>query len=278
VAERLPGRDLAFLERALVDLGRALEFPPTPDLTARVRTGLMIPPRRRLIPWPESRLRRVAAAAVVIALIAALTLAFIPDAREAVADRFGLRGVRFLPLDDPLPAQPKPGDSAERGRLSAVGDRLAIGRPVSLAGARAAVNFPVSAPAVLGAPDASFTGAPPAGGQVTLLYGPREGLPATREPDVALILTVFRGETAPFIQKGLPAGARLTEVVVSGGRGYWIEGAPHAVIFRDSSGALREERSRLAGNTLLWERGGLTYRLESGLGQDDAIRIAESIP
>jgi hypothetical protein len=66
-------------------------------------------------------------------------------------------------------------------------------------------------------------------------------------------------------------------VAVGGAGGYWIEGAPHVLILRDYAGDDRRHPSRLAGNTLLWERDGVTYRLESALSRDEAIRIAESM-
>ena len=35
--------------------------------------------------------------------------------------------------------------------------------------------------------------------------------------------------------------------------------------------------NRLAGNTLLWVRGDTTYRLETALGRDAALRLARSV-
>jgi len=35
--------------------------------------------------------------------------------------------------------------------------------------------------------------------------------------------------------------------------------------------------NRLAGNTLLWVRGETTYRLETALGRDGALRLARSV-
>ena len=37
------------------------------------------------------------------------------------------------------------------------------------------------------------------------------------------------------------------------------------------------KNARLAGNTLLWERDGITYRLEAALARDDAIAVAVSL-
>jgi hypothetical protein len=35
--------------------------------------------------------------------------------------------------------------------------------------------------------------------------------------------------------------------------------------------------TRLVGDTLVWQRGGVLYRIESGLGLAETLRIAESI-
>jgi hypothetical protein len=35
---------------------------------------------------------------------------------------------------------------------------------------------------------------------------------------------------------------------------------------------------RMAANTLVWARGGVTYRIESGLSKTDAFRIASGLP
>jgi hypothetical protein len=148
---------------------------------------------------------------------------------------------------------------------------------VTLAEARARVAFPVAVPTALGSPDEVYTGDLPAGGQLTLVYFPTAALPEARETGVAVLLTQFRGESEPFIQKGLPQGARLTPTTVNGRTAYWIEGVPHVLFLRDPSGEIQQDRSRLAANTLLWEQGGITYRLESALSREAAVRIAESL-
>jgi hypothetical protein len=35
---------------------------------------------------------------------------------------------------------------------------------------------------------------------------------------------------------------------------------------------------RMAANTLIWEHGGVTYRIESSLSKADAFRIAAGLP
>ena len=41
---------------------------------------------------------------------------------------------------------------------------------------------------------------------------------------------------------------------------------------------MEQQTLRLAGNTLIWTDGPFTYRLESALGRDQAITIAETVP
>jgi hypothetical protein len=67
-------------------------------------------------------------------------------------------------------------------------------------------------------------------------------------------------------------------VAVRGGDGVWLAGAPHRFLYRGPNGRVEEASLRLAGNTLIWTDGGLTYRLESALDRDTAISIAESLP
>ena len=93
-----------------------------------------------------------------------------------------------------------------------------------------------------------------------------------------MLLTEFRGDVdTELIQKVVGPDARTEFVTVDGTDAIWIEGGPHTVVVADENGEYVEERTRLAGNTLLWERDGLTLRLESGLSRDEAIQLAESL-
>ncbi len=44
------------------------------------------------------------------------------------------------------------------------------------------------------------------------------------------------------------------------------------IVYRDREGMVREE-PRTAGNVLLWDRGGVTYRLEGAATQRRALEI-----
>jgi hypothetical protein len=268
------------LDRALTDLAASLEFPPTPDLAAAVSARLDEAPATRPRPRPRPRprrwswpagWRRLAVAGLAAVLLAAAVLVASPGTREAVARRLGLRGIGVE-----LGGPPPPTVTTVPGaRLD-----LGLGERVGLEEARRRVGFPVLVPGAGGLerPDATFVSeADPAGGRVDLVWGARPGLPASAFTDAGLLITQFQGEPTPeFIKK--VAGAGLVEFVEVGGEpGYWFSGEPHFFTYRDAAGNFREEQTRLAGNTLIWQRGALTLRLEGELSKEEAIRIAESM-
>jgi hypothetical protein len=266
------------LDRALTDLAASLEFPPTPDLAAAVSARLERAPAR---PAPAARARRwlgglggwrrLAVAGLAVVLLAAAVLVASPGTREAVARRLGLRGVG-VELGGPPPptVTTTPG-----GRLD-----LGLGERVTLEEARRRVGFPLLIPGAGGLerPDAVFVSeAVPAGGRVDLVWGVRPGLPASPFTDAGLLITQFQGQPTPeFIKKTAVAG-QVEFVEVGGEPAYWFSGEPHFFTYRDSAGNLQEERTRLAGNTLIWQRGDLTLRLEGQLSKEEALRIAESM-
>src|SRR5512134_3936388 len=110
------------LEQALIDAGRAIDYPLTPNLAARVRAELN--PDR---PRQPARMRLRPALIVALAVIAALALLLIiPETREAIAQLLGLRTIRIIettptPLSQrevPItatPARTTPGPSSTPG-------------------------------------------------------------------------------------------------------------------------------------------------------------------
>jgi hypothetical protein len=261
------------LDAALADLGASLRFPPTPDLAAAVTARLeQAEGPAPALPRPRPRRwRRLALAAMAAVLLAAAVLVASPGTREAVARRLGLRGVGIeLGGTPPTTATTRPGDRLDLG----------LGERVTLAEARGRVGFPVLVPGApgLGRPDAVFVNrAVPPGGRVDLVYRARPGLPASSFTDAGLLVTEFRGRPDELFLKKMTGGGLVEEVTVAGGPGYFFSGEPHAFTYVDATGVYREERTRLAGNTLIWERGDLTLRLEGELSKAEAVRIAESM-
>jgi hypothetical protein len=133
----------------------------------------------------------------------------------------------------------------------------------------------VLAPKALGSPDGVYVSS----GQVWLAYASRNGLPSAPEvAGIGLLMSEFRATVDPqvLLGKTIPPGTRVDEVQVGGNRGFWIVGAAH-VFLRYANGSFANAAPRLAGNTLLWEQGGLTLRIESALQREAALRIAESV-
>jgi hypothetical protein len=267
------------LEVALRSVGREVAFPATPDIASAVRMRLAqtsVAQRRGgwsawWLPWP----RAVAAVVLSVIVLAAAALALSPDARQAVAERLGLRGVAITHVEE-LPTPTAEPTRAATSTPAPPGAALNLGTRTGLPEARGQLAFPLLLPAQLGEPDAVYVFNT---NQVSLVYAPRQGLPqAPQSISVGLLLTEFRATLdETLFQKGVPPNSRLEEVRVGNSRGFWISGAPHSFFYRDPSGNVQQDRSRLAGNTLLWEQNGLTLRLESALERDETIRIAESL-
>lgn len=266
----------ADLERALADLGQHLDYPPTPDLSGPILTRLTSRPARRSRwrAWLPSR-RSLAWVALLLMLVVGGVLLLPDGTRRLIAQRLGLPGVTITRMEA------LSGRSFGEESTDSAGDRLGLGTRVATpADAQTQVAYRILAPSLpeLARPDAVYVSAPPAGGQVALVYDARPGLPAANETGVGLLFTQFQGTLEPaFFGKGLPRGTRLEQIAVGGKPAYWIEGQPHFFIYRDQSGRHTDERFRLATNVLLWEQDGLTLRLECWLSKEQVLRIAESV-
>jgi hypothetical protein len=240
------------LEQRLRELGLRIEFPETPPLANAL--DLARPPRARS---PRRTVRALAIACVLLALAVGTAFA-VPASRHAILEWLGLRGVTIERVVS-LPGVPATAD-------------LALGEEVSLAQARRLLAFDLLVPEALGGPDEAYVDRTAPGGRVTLVYRDPQG-------GVAALLTEFRGDLAPeLIGKLVEGNARARAVTVAeGSRGVFLSGGPHVVFYRDADGQIREETLRLAGNTLLWQRGDILLRLESGLSVDEALRVARSV-
>lgn len=234
------------LELALRALGRDLEFPPAPDLAPGVHRRLA--QRRVWLRMP----RRPLAIAVAVLVVAVGAVFAVPPARTALLDWLGITGARIVRVEK-LPPAP------------AIG-HLDLGRTITLAEARRRAPWlVVPTRRGVGEPDlVGYSTAVP-GGKITLLWG--------TPSDVRLLLTEFRGQA--YLEKLIEPDTTVEAVEVDGAPGAWFED-PHVAIFRDTRGITRESTARLAGKTLLWQRGDITLRLEGELSKDDALQIARS--
>jgi hypothetical protein len=136
-------------------------------------------------------------------------------------------------------------------------------------------GFPVLLPAdpLLGAPDATYYSGRD---EVALVWAPTDALPPTAESDIGLLIMQFRGSVSPEpIGKIISSGTTVEPVQIGDG-GYWISGDPHVFFYMSPDGQHIDEGRRWVGDALIWQDGELTYRIETSLGKDAAIRIAES--
>jgi len=259
-------------ERLAAELA-ALEvaWPPTPDIAGVVLARVDEPAPAR----PPRRVRRRRLAPVLAwtaaALVAALgiTMAASPSARSAILEWLGLKSVK---IERKAPtATPQP-------RRSQLGEELALGRAVSLAEARRLARFRIRPAGALPAPDAVWYDAPPpAGGRVSFVYRPQPGLTRSPQTGTGLLVSEWRATVTPVVEKAAGA-AKLERFEIDGDHAFFISGKPHGVAWTDDNGDVSYENQRLAGNTLLVERGdGLLLRVEGDIGRADAVRIARSV-
>ncbi|MEA2146963.1 MAG: hypothetical protein QOG59_2550 [Solirubrobacteraceae bacterium] len=231
------------LEQRLLELGTRLQQPETPDLTPGVLARL---PERRM--RGARTVRRTLALAFAVVLLAASVALAVPATRHAILRVLGLRGVSIERVEHlpPLPA-------------GAGG--LGLGKRIPVARARHAASFTALLPPNA---TAAYLNRDVAGGRVSVLSGP------------ALIIE-FRGTAMPFIFKLLGPGTQVNRVHVNGGPGVYIYGAPHEVFFQESTGQIRTDRIRLAGNVLIWQQGRLTLRVEGARTLQQALVLARSL-
>jgi hypothetical protein len=241
------------LELALVQVGRQIEYPPTPDVAGRVRARLA----ESTAPRPALGRRPLALGLAVLAVAVGAVLA-VPQTRAAILEFFHLRGVSIERVDE-LPTVSVAHDF----------NKLFLGERVTLDKASERAGFEILVPKALGEPDGVYVQQSPPGGMVSLVYGSLE------EPRA--LFTQFRASVKEVIFKKVAAKTRIEAVTVEGEQGYFLSGAPHDFSYFDRNGEFRQELVRLAGNTLLWERGPLTLRLEADVSKEEALKIARSV-
>jgi hypothetical protein len=229
------------LELALVALGHELDVPPTPELAPRVRERI------------ERRSGRRRAFAVAFALVVlAVGIAFaVPDARSAILRFFHIGAATVERVETLPPAK-------ERPLVTGLGPA----RP--LAAAEGIAGFPMILP--------KFEH-----GRPTRYYA-RPGAIATsfRAPKLVLLVELS-GEQLGFVKKFASGQTKVEPAEVSGVYfGLWLSGGPHVVLWSTPSG-VEQATTRLAGNVLLWEAHGRTYRIEGDLSREEALRLAAKI-
>jgi hypothetical protein len=246
------------MERELRALRDDVVWPATPDIAAAVQARIVAEEPRAPAAgraWLPRRLAPVLVVVLVVLLALGTLLAASPGVRATLRDWLGIGSVSVKRVDR------LPDLSTAR--------ELDLGRRVNAAQAQRHLGHPLVTVRALGEPDAIYAGHAIVPAQVSVVYVARPGLPAGAA-GVGALLDEIDGDQVPFIQKLVGGGVPIVRVDVDGARGFFIAGR-HAVYLPD------ELKPRLAGNTLLWVRGGVTYRLETALGVKAALRLARSV-
>lgn len=255
MSERL--RDLSDerLGAAIADLG--VDWPVEPDLVPSVSTRLASAPTPGAIRLPlrrRTRILLIAAASVLLLAGAAVAAKIVIDLGAVVVRVSESPGI--LPSSSPVP----------------------MGEPIDLVRAGALQGAPVGVPDLLGPPDRVWADrvTTDAGEvvRVTLAWDPSVELPAIPGSRFGAVLMRFEGDANIAFKTVYEDTGTFTSTIVGGREAFWTTGS-HRLQLLTGEGVVTV---RVDGNVLLWPDGPSTFRLETTLPQEAAVRVAESIP
>lgn len=248
-------------EKQLIKIAKGMDYPSTPDIAGFVSARLRPARSPRLISktWAWS---------LTIALILLLSLLLIPPARAAILEFIQIGIVRIFPQPIELTAEPiqtiVPNTATP---ISSLPFLETIAGKTTLADAQKRVNYPILLPAYpadIGEPDYVFV--QNADGNMTILVWLDP-----QNPESVLMSLHFVPLGSWAITKVSPT--LIEETTVDGVRAIWAVG-PYPLRF--TNGDLDFTRI-VNGNVLIWADDTVTYRLETDLSLEEALKIAESL-
>lgn len=247
-------------EERVQEVARTMPYPPTPDVVASLRHR-----QHRTMPSPMVRRLGWAVLGLLLLLGAALS---VPGVRAALAEFFQLGAIRIQLLPEtpivrgsPVGATPRP--SRTPRPLTAFAGALTLDEAERRS--QVPIRLPTYPPD-MGKPDVAFIDQFE-GGSVLLLWLEQDN-PSAIEMSLHLLGESFWGEKLVHQQQ-------FRETSVNGQWAAWVEGS-HVLRRLDPRGdAARFEV--VEGNVLIWVEETTTYRLESRLPMEEAVRLAESL-
>lgn len=200
-----------------------------------------------------ARLRRAATALVLVLAALGVAAAVSPQVRAAIEQVLRFAGVEVRHGSLPAPPPPAPPSSQSPQDLTLPGEH-----ETSLAAARRAVRFPITVPSHLGTPTRVTVS--DGGRVVSLLFG------ADRRLDE------FDGRLSDVFSK-VVYGSDPVTVTVDGTAAWWIAG-PQDVVYVDRAGQAVTATAHRTVGTLIWQSGGVSYRLEGIADRTEAVGAA----
>jgi hypothetical protein len=262
--------DFQKLESALIDAGHSIEYPATPNIAARVRANLNAGQDRRSTKSIFRSRPMLIAIAIVIALA---VLIAIPQTREVLAQIFGLRHIEIVPVSLTPNATPI------AFGVAPIDNQCCL---TTLDKARSRARFGILLPPD-GSPSQVFLqdqvlGSGNPGQQLILVFGD------PHSPDFVLYESQnwFYEKAIDSSGSSIGSGTTISVTQVHKRRALWLSGAPHILVTLDSQGrpVIGTERP-VNANTLIWDNSdganGITYRLETTLGFEEAVKFAEAL-
>jgi hypothetical protein len=260
--------DLGMNDSRLAELAAQFAYPPTPDIAAHERRRLA---SRRLASagsqsrarraGPNSRMRLLTGAVAALLLLLAVAL-FVPQTRAALLRILKIGAVSIQVDEEPLPPTVTPGRTL-----------LDVAGATTLAEASEMVGFDILMPAYpadLGRPDQVYVqklSDPGLDGPIAILVW----LDPARPGETRLSLYQIPVPAYAFKRASMES---VRETQVNGYAAFWVQGS-HRLQLLD--GSYDDNWFFVPGNALVWTDGQITYRLESGLTMEEAVRIGESL-
>ncbi len=257
-------------EEQVRSLASGMQYPSTPDVAGfvlpRLHTATRVRFNFKALAWSLT---------IVLVLLSSLML--IPSARAAIIDFFQIGVVRIFPpqptptLTTPLkeiPATMTPTTVVPQPTSDLLPLLNNIAGKTTLARAQKSADYSIllpTYPSDLSGPDYVFV--QDVDGAMTILVWMNP-----QRPDTVLMSLHFIPSGSWAINKMRPRVIRETRV--NGQNAIWAEG-PYPLRLYGRSDI---EFTRLIdGHVLIWEDGEITYRLETDLSLEEAIKVAESL-
>lgn len=252
------------LGERLAGLSDHVAWPPTPDVVEAVRAAIrddrvapsLVAPRLSL---PSRRRTVLVLAAALVALVGAALAA-------RVVIELGAVTVDVLPgRPTALPTQVTPRD---------------LGREIELRDAASIAGFPAALPGALGPPSRVWVDEARIGPatddvavRVVTAWRPTTDLGEIPGTGTGALLMQFEGSWEVASKELSAETNRYGTVIVEGREAFWTTGE-HEILLVSGT---ETKRLLVTGDVLIWQDAGFTFRLESVLGEREAIRIAESV-
>ena len=264
------------LEERLAQAAASFSYPPTPDIAGSVRERLTT--ERRPSGWrPSMAGHRLAWALAALLLFGGIAVT--PDARARILAFLRIGSIEIVvPTVTPIiPTAPavvatQPATARPASSPTPLSSRLNLNGQTTLDDARTRVDFPIRLPSYppdLAAPDGIYV--QDLGGLAVILVWLESGSPAR------VSMSLHQLTEDAFARKLVQQPEFIQETTVNGRRAAWVRG-PHLLQFRAPGGGFElRERRLVLGNVLIWEENEITYRLETELPLEEAVRVAESL-